>query len=153
MTSKEKITSAQTSENLGETPSYEMGDVDVIRASGMAGQSNPLGLSVWRWRYCGDAREVFKIAEALVGLGHQVTVVYRVLHHLSNDVCGTCFGRGFGVVLGTPMLSTETCADCQGSGRRTLDGEKEKALLEVIAGLERDIASRIMQKLSRQLDL
>jgi hypothetical protein len=153
MTSKETITRAQTSSHLGETPSYEMGDIDVIRASGMAGQSNPLGLAIWRFRYCGDSREMPKIAQGLVDKGHDATVVVRVLHHLSDDVCKVCFGRGFGVVAGTPMLNGEECKDCLGAGRRLLEGEKEKALLEVIAGLERDIAGGIMRRLARELDL
>jgi membrane associated rhomboid family serine protease len=65
---KEKISSAQTSKNLGEKPAEEMGDIDIIRACGMAGQSNPLGLSIWRWRYAGDQGEVAKIAVSLVVL-------------------------------------------------------------------------------------
>lgn len=153
MTSKEKITSAQTSSKLGETPSYEMGDIDVIRASGLAGQSNPLGLSIWRFRYCGDSREMPKIAQGLVDRGHEAAVVVRVLYHLADDVCKHCFGRGFGVLAGTPMLNGEECKECRGTGRRALDGEKEKALLEVVAGLERDIAGGIMRRLARELDL
>lgn len=47
--SQERIVSAQTSSNLGEALVHDLGDIDVIRACGMAGQSNPLGLSIWRW--------------------------------------------------------------------------------------------------------
>lgn len=149
---KERITKAQVSKNLGEVPINEIGDVDFVRACGMAGVNNALGLSIWRWRYAGDTREVFRIAEAFVELGHLPTVVYRVLHHLSKDVCPSCHGRGFGVVLGTPMLSDEICVDCRGTGRRDLDGEAEKQLAAEIARLEQEIAAAIMKKLARQLE-
>ena len=153
MTSKEKITSAQTSKNLGETPSYDLGDIDIIRACGMAGQSNPLGLSIWRWRYAGDTREVFKVAEGLIAKGYETRVVYVVLDHLANDVCKVCKGRGYGTIEGAPVLNGEVCVDCRGTGRRPLDGEKEQALVELIMGLEREIAGNIMRRLAQDLDL
>ena len=78
MTSKEKITSAQTSKNLQEVPPDELGDIDIVRACGMAGQSNPLGLSIWRWRYAGDQAEMAKIAVGLVDRGHEVHVISGV---------------------------------------------------------------------------
>jgi hypothetical protein len=148
MTSREKITSAQTSKNLQDPPSGELGDIDIIRACGMAGQSNPLGLSIWRWRYAGDNREIHKIAEALMGMGHEVDTVFTVLQHLSREVCPVCFGRGYGVVEGTPILNGEICMDCNGTGKRQLHGDAELALVEVIVRLERDVARQIQQKLS-----
>jgi len=153
MTSREKITSAQTSKNLGEKPAEELGDIDVIRACGMAGQSNPLGLAIWRWRYGGDTREVFKIGESLVERGHQPLVVFRVMQHLSNDVCQACKGRGYGVMENAPVLNGEVCEPCKGQGRKPLEGEDEKALLEILAGLEREIAGSIMRRLAQDLDL
>ena len=147
MTSREKITSAQTSTNLQDHPAGELGDIDIIRACGMAGQSNPLGLSIWRWRYAGDNRELYKIAEALMGLGHEVGTVFTVLQHLSREVCPGCFGRGYGVVDGTPMLNGLVCNECRGTGKRQLHGKAELALVEVIMGLERDIARSIQRKL------
>ncbi len=153
MTSREKITSAQTSKNLQETPSYEMGDIDIIRACGMAGQSNPLGLSIWRWRYAGDRAEMAKIAVGLVDRGHEAHVVFKVLNHLANDVCPACHGRGFLAMQNAPVLTDDLCVDCQGTGRKAIEGESEKSLIEVIMGLERDVAGKIMQKLARDLDL
>lgn len=153
MTSREKITSAQTSANLGEKPVGELGDVDIIRAAGMAAQGNPLGLSVWRWRYAGDHSSVLKVAEGLVGLGHPVLVVYRVMAHLANDVCPKCMGRGFEMMQGAPVLSDDICVDCRGGGRRQIDGEQENALIDTIKRMEQEIASAIMRKLATQLDL
>lgn len=147
MTSKEKITSAQTSKNLQDHPAGEMGDIDIIRACGMAGQSNPLGLAIWRWRYAGDNRELHKIAEALMGMGHEVAVVFTVLQHLSREVCPGCFGRGYGVVEDTPMLNGLACKECRGTGKRQIQGQAELALIEVIMRLERDIAGSIRRKL------
>jgi hypothetical protein len=50
-------------------------------------------------------------------------------------------------------LNGEVCVDCRGTGRRPLDGEKEQALIEVIMGLEREIAGSIMRRLAQDLDL
>lgn len=153
MTSREKITSAQTSTNLGERPTDELGDVDIIRACGMAGQSNPLGLSVWRWRYAGDHGSMLKVAEGLVELGHPVLVVYRVMAHMADDVCPKCQGRGFEMMEGAPVLSDDVCIDCRGGGRREIAGDQENALIETIKRMEQEIASAIMRKLATQLDL
>jgi len=152
MTSREKITSAQTSTNLGEKPADELADVDIIRACGMAGQRNPLGLSIWRWRYAGDHGSMFKVAEGLVEMGYPVVVVYRVLSHLASDVCKTCFGRGFELMKGAPVLSDQLCVDCRGTGRREILGVAENQLVDTIKRMEQEIASAIMHKLSRRLD-
>ena len=147
MTSREKITSPHASKKLQDRPSGEIGDIDIIRACGMAGQSNPLGLSIWRWRYAGDNRELARIAEALIDLGHDVTVVFTVLQHLNREVCPGCMGRGYGVVDGTPMLNGQMCVECRGTGKRQLQGKAELALVEVIMRLEQDISTSISRKL------
>jgi len=152
MTAKERISSAQTSKNLGEVNVEEVGDIDIVRACGAVGQSNPLGLSIWRWRYAGDQREAFNVAEGLVAEGHSKTLVFRVLAHLANDVCGHCEGRGYVLLPGVPVLSDELCLHCQGTGRRPLKGDAERDLLEKIARLEREVAAAVMKKLAAQLD-
>lgn len=152
MTSRESISRAQTSKNLGEKPADELADVDIIRAVGMAAQVNPLGLSVFRWRYSGDQRSVYKVAEGLVDLGYAVPLVYRVLMHMVNDVCPKCFGRGYGTIFGTPVLDDEVCSDCRGTGRKELFGNEEKALMETIKRYEQEMATAVMKKLSRRLD-
>ena len=149
---KERITKAQVSKNLGEVPVNEIGDIDLVRACGMAGVANPLGLAIWRWRYAGDTREVFRIAESLIAMGYGELVVYNVMHHLSKDVCPVCHGRGYTVIKGTPVLSDEICLDCKGAGRKELKGEAETKLAAEITRLEQEIAAAIMRKLARQID-
>ena len=78
MTSRERIGTAQYTDDLGEVGVEEIGDVDIIRACGMVGQGNPLGLSVWRWRYGGDQREMFAVARGLMDDGHDPVLVTRV---------------------------------------------------------------------------
>lgn len=152
MTSRERIGTAQYSDDLREVSTEEIGDVDIVRACGMAGQSNPLGLSVWRWRYGGDNREAPIVARGLIELGYETNLVVRVMKHLAHDVCLHCQGRGYMLLPGAPVLSDEQCPHCQGTGKNPLAGEAERALLEVIARMEREIASAIMKKLSSQLD-
>jgi len=149
---KERLTKAQVSKNLSEVPVNEIGDIDLVRACGMAGASNPLGLAIWRWRYAGDTREVFKIAETLVEMGNEALVVYNVMHHLSKDVCPVCHGRGYSIIKGAPVLSDEICLDCKGAGRKELKGEAETKLAAEITRLEQEIAAAIMRKLARQID-
>ena len=153
MTSRERIGTAQHTADLGEVGLEDVGDVDIIRACGMAGQANPLGLSIWRWRYGSDQREMFTVARGLVDLGHDAPLVGRVLAHLANDVCPPCNGRGYELLPGAPVLSDTLCVHCQGTGRRPLVGEAERALAETIARMEREIASAVMQKLARRLEL
>jgi hypothetical protein len=119
----------------------------------MAGQSNPLGLSIWRWRVGGDQREIFEVAKGLVAMGYDQDLVYRVLTHLADDICPHCQGRGFERMRNAPVLTDEACAPCHGTGRRQLEGKKERDLQEKIAQLEGEIASQVMKKLARQLDL
>jgi len=79
--------------------------------------------------------------------------VYVVLDHLANDVCGVCKGRGYGTIVGAPVLNGEVCVDCRGTGRRPLVGEEEQALIELIMSLERDIANSIKRRLAQDFDL
>lgn len=153
MTSRERIGTAQYTDDLGEVGLEEVGDVDIIRACGMAGQKNPLGLSIWRWRYGGDARELPQVAIGLIEQGHEPELVAKVLGHLADDVCRPCHGRGYEVVPGTPMLSDVLCLRCHGTGRAPLVGEAEQALMETIARMEREIAAAVMRRLARQMDL
>lgn len=153
MTSRERISMAQYTDDLGERPSEELGDVDIVRACGMAGQSNPLGLSIWRWRYSADHREITVVARGLMEMGYDESLVVRVLKHLAHDVCLHCHGRGYEMMPGAPVLSDVQCVHCQGTGKTPLAGEAERGLLDVIARMEREIASAIMKKLATRLDL
>lgn len=149
---QERIGMAQGSRNLGEVEAGDVGDVDIIRACGMAGQSNPLGLSIWRWRYGGDQKAMFAVAKGLVAQGHDPHLVYRVLTHMADDLCPACEGRGYQLLKGAPVLSDELCLECQGTGRRELVGVAERDLQETIARLEREVAASIMRRLSLQLE-
>lgn len=152
MPTRERIGAAQHTDDLGEGRGDSLADVDIIRASGLAGARDPLGLSIWRWRVGGNQRELLPVARGLVAKGYDPTLVARVLTHLSNDRCGHCEGRGYKLLPDVPVLSDEICLHCQGTGRAPLAGAKERELAEVIAGHERSIAGAIMRRLSRQLD-
>lgn len=147
MTSRESVARAQTSGNLGEKPDGEVGDVDIIRACGMSGHSNPMGLAVWRWRYSGARGELARVAVALVDRGYEPDVVARVMGHMMDDVCPICHGRGRGTMKNAPVLTADICVECEGTGRKILLGEKERALVEVIAAFERDVISDIRRRL------
>lgn len=153
MTLRERIGTAQHTDDLGEGRGDQLADVDVIRACGLAGARDPLGLSIWRWRVGGDQREVLAVARGLVDQGWDPTMVARVLTHLSNDRCGHCAGRGYELLPDVPVLSDVLCPHCQGTGRVPLVGAQERELAEVIAGHERSIAGAIMRRLAREIEL
>lgn len=161
---RERISSAQTSKNLGEVNIEEVGDIDIIRACGMVGQAMPVGVALWRLKYSGDSREFGHVMEGLMALASKQAwktpvdvqdTVYRVVRHWLDDVCHPCQGRGYETVQGTPMLSDVPCSACGGTGRSKLAQADEVAvwLQETIARMEREVAAAIMRKLATELDL
>ena len=158
----DRIGTAQYSKDLSETPAAEIADIDIIRACGMVGVSMPLGVSLWRLKVSGDAREFPHVIEGLVELllrkgineGESVRLVNRVLKHHLDDLCKLCSGRGYNLIPGTPVLSDNLCIGCGGQGRVRMINPDETAewLLEQIARMEQEVAAAIMRKLSRDLD-
>jgi hypothetical protein len=155
MSLMEKISSAQVSSNLGEKPIHQMGDVDVVRACGMAGASNDLGLSLYRLKYSGDVKEFPKVLNGLLTMvrsrwfevdGNKT--VNEVLSHWLDDICHPCHGRGYAVVPGTPMLGDVPCGACNGTGRvKLVSSDAALWLFEEVGRMEREIAVAIMHKI------
>ena len=150
---QERLATAQTSGRLAESKDEdEIPDIDIVRASGLAGVQHPLGLAIWRWRYGGVQREIKEVARGLVAAGYAPELVHRVLCHLEHDRCEVCKGRGALPVQGTPHLEEVPCPACHGAGRRQLDGVDERRLLDHMSGLEREVAAEVMKRLARDLD-
>jgi hypothetical protein len=155
---EQRVAGAEGSRDLSER--IGTGDVDILRAVGMAGAHNLLGTLLWRLRYTGDTRELRRTAELLMDrvqgrYGHLKVeqagqAVGRVLRHWLNDVCPVCTGRGYDLIPDTPTLSDTLCAACNGAGRTELDALKveERWLQGEIAILESDAAQAIMRKLA-----
>lgn len=162
MTARERISSAQSSKDLGEAMPNEIGDIDIIRACGMVGAKFPLGLSLWRLKYAADSQEFRRVLDGLVEMmvrrwpeeeGVPNTVA-DVVRHWLDDVCHTCNGLGYKCVPGAPVLSDDACEVCQGAGRLKLPRADEPAawLLQRIERIERYAAGAIMRKLSADLE-
>jgi hypothetical protein len=155
MSLMEKIASAQGSANLGEKPQHQIGDVDVVRACGMAGASHEMGLSLYRLKYAGDIKEFRNVVDGLTGIMKKRwprvdadDTVAEVLAHWFDGVCNPCRGLGYAVVPGTPMLGDIPCGVCNGTGRVKLDSSDAALwLLEEVGKMEREIAVAIMQKM------
>jgi len=163
MTTREKIITAQVSSNLGERKSAETGDVDIVRACGMAGVRAPLGLALWRLRATGDFRGLRSVADDLVQLleakgpttTSPVAAVEAALVYWLDDVCKVCLGRGFAVIADTPMLSDQPCEACDGVGRAKFRGSEDPAAawcLDRIRMMEAQVAADIMRRLNDELD-
>lgn len=159
---KHRISSAQGSDDLGEVGLEDIGDVDIVRACGMVANKHPVGMALWRLKYGGDHRELGNVVLALIALmgrkgwtgEHVPGLVSAVVKHWLDDVCPSCFGRGYDVMPGSPMLSDAPCGTCNGQGRLPLPVRDEPAtwLMETIAKLERETAAAIMRKLNREMD-
>lgn len=162
MTVKERISSAQSSKDLGEAELEEVGDIDIVRACGMVGAKFPLGVSLWRLKYAADAREFRAVIDGLTSMiekrwpdeGPLVSTVAAVVRHWLDDVCHACNGLGFKPLPGVPVLSDEACEVCEGTGRLKLQRADEPALWlqETIARMEREVAAAIMKKLNSTLE-
>ncbi|MFN5832228.1 MAG: hypothetical protein ACK459_00680 [Akkermansiaceae bacterium] len=132
-----------------------MGDVDMIRACGMAGVTNELGLSLYRLKYSGDVKEFPKVVNGLLTMvcsrwfdidGNKT--VTEVLSHWLDDICNPCRGRGYAVVPGTPMLGDVPCSACNGTGHVKLtSSDAARWLLDEIGRMEREIAVAIMHRI------
>ena len=155
MSLNEKIATSQVSSNLEEKPLHQTGDIDVIRACGMAGVSNELGLSLYRLKYSGDVKEFPKVVNGLLTMvrsrwfdvdGNKT--VNDVLSHWFNDMCHPCHGRGYAVVPGTPMLGDVPCGACNGTGRvKLVSSDAARWLLDEVGRMEREIAVAIMHRI------
>lgn len=163
MTVRERISSAQGSDNLGEVQMDELGDIDIIRACGMVGAKMPLAVSLWRLKYSGDSREFRSVLDGLTLLMERhkwpegtdsVGTVVAVVKHWLDDVCHACNGRGYELVIGAPVLSEKQCEVCAGEGRLKLPRTDEPAqwLAERISKMEREVAAAIMKKLAADID-
>ena len=161
MSLNEKISTAQLSSNLQEKPLHQIGDIDIVRACGMAGVQNSLGLALWRFKYCNDTRELGSLLEGALELldkrefdGGNVRRTHRVIAHWMDDKCHPCGGRGYNVVSGTPVLSDTPCTHCGGSGRVKFEGDDAALwLLETLNRLERVMAVAILEKINPKADL
>jgi hypothetical protein len=161
MSLSEKLSTAQVSSNLGERPLHQIGDIDVVRACGMAGVNNSFGLAMWRLKFSGDEKELGRVATGAWELltsrypseDKHLHRVRTVIAHWLNDVCEPCHGRGYSVVPGTPMLSDNPCEHCDGTGRVKLQADDAaKWLLEEMAKIEREIAVAVMRKINPRFD-
>lgn len=163
MAVKERISSAQSSKDLGEVALEEVGDIDIVRACGMVGAKFPLGVSLWRLKYAADSREFRNVLDGLTQMmdkrwpgepGGSVSTVAVVVRHWLDDVCHSCNGLGYKPAPGAPMLSDEMCEVCEGSGRSKLPRADEPALWlqDTIGRMEREVAAAIMKKLSAYLE-
>ncbi len=162
MTTKERMVRSQTSSNLGEAVNGEFGDIDIVRATGMVGQSNPIGVSLWRLKYAGDSAEFPKVVTALAEMLAKRNVKYKdalllalnAVKHYVDDVCKPCVGRGYDIIPGTPVLSDQICTHCRGAGRAPFEhtGDESEWLEVTISRMEREVAGAVMKKLAAELD-
>jgi len=129
----ERLAEAQISSNLGDDY-LRLADVDYIRASGWAAQSNPEGLMLYRLKYANDHTEYKPALQRMYALAvgkafrmrliisHQelTDLAENTLRHWVAPVCPACLGRGYEVIPGTPTLSETECKHCHGQGRLSL---------------------------------
>ena len=160
MSLAEKIASSQVSDDLGEARNVQdISDVDIIRACGLVSTTLPMGISVWRLKYCKDVREIKTVMNYLIDycMEEKLTetkkrareIVKTTVKYWFDPICDNCNGLGYLKVTGAPMLSDNPCLVCKGSGqvKLTMDDKAAEEVLQHLNKLERVTASQIFTKL------
>jgi hypothetical protein len=156
---RDRIATAQVSDDLGEVPESEIGDIDFIRAAGAVGLALPIGVSLWRLKFGGDGKEFLPAVSGLAelfgrrGFEDCAELVGQVVWHWCHDVCNPCLGRGYEKVPGAPVLAARQCKYCGGSGRTEFPNPSDLArqIQEKIAQYERQVGAAIMRKLADEV--
>lgn len=123
------------------------------------------GTRFFRLKYANDASQYVEclqwLKERALKLGKRngwgdpskvCSTAKRVLDYWLADNCPSCFGRGYRVLPGTPMLSDEVCPICQGKKVSVLQGKGEwLARGYIILGLLKDIEQTDGYEISKKL--
>lgn len=146
---------AEESSDLGEAPDGGFGDVDVLRAAGMAGQEHDLALQLWRLTILGERRTLAGVVLNVVDLAGRLKIdnpehaTCEVIEWLMDPICHPCKGRGLQPMEGVEhVLSDDVCTVCVGSGHRpTGFSDGAKTLHSKIQDLQSYAAGAIARKL------
>ena len=153
----ERLAEAQISSNLGDDY-LRLADVDYIRASGWAAQSNPDGLMLYRLKYANDHSEykltlqrayamlVERCFKKRMRIKHEtmMNIAEKTLRHFVAPICPACLGRGYKVIPGTPTLSDVECPHCSGSGHLSLHKAIGDEYQELAAWLNSRMDARLL---------
>lgn len=146
---------AEESSDLGEAPDGQLGDVDVLRAAGMAGQDHDLAIQLWRLTILGEKRSFINVVNAMadlagrMGISQPLLAVCEVLGWMMQPTCKHCHGRGLMPIAGVEhVLSDDVCPQCGGSGHRPKEfGDGAKTLYAAVENMQSYAASAIARKL------
>lgn len=130
LTIHERVGVALSMGNLRQTS----GQIDVIGALGAVGITEKLADAVFRLKYSNDPGSyddaldgVYGIASSLALRGnwryHRTRLRWmakRVLGYWITDLCPSCNGLGYQIMLGTPHLSDKPCRSCRGTRKRAM---------------------------------
>ena len=132
-------------------------DVDVLAAAGMAASHNHAHMSLFRLKYLNDATEL-DIAKRLFVMWARRAMINRKLDPAKasrlgvqaltqwiSDICQSCNGLKYPVIVGTPTLSDKPCQCCKGTGRSKVKEHGDMG--EVVKDLHEraDTAIRVIQ--------
>ncbi len=155
-----RVLRAEQSSDLSE----DGGDVDFVRAAGLAGIRKRLGSMLPRFLatagrdYRSDLIELLSTVAAfkflLLKPVELKACAHGALYLYLNPKCPGCHGRAFEVMKDTPMLSDVQCKRCGGTGRRAIDeGERLRECLRwmeaELAQAEQGFSSAVGRKLGR----
>lgn len=136
--------------------------VDVLGAAGMVSMRAVGSDMLYRIKYLGDftgtqdAQSMFirKTYSAMkrrkLNADEAGRVGHQALKAWIGSVCGTCHGRKYEVIEGTPKLSARPCGTCHGSGSAPLlvKGENAVAIRDVMAW-----ADALLHNMEKRLSL
>ena len=163
----QKYSHAVTSSNL-KSDTYHH-DADTLAAVALGG--GEFGSLLFRVKYSNDSTSFHSLLEKFTVVVESKAILRKwnssirpeqiasaALKYWLNDLCWVCEGRGYPVVLGTPMLSDKECSGCHGTGKKVLDANSReldyiKDMVEALEEMARHAGSAAIKKLAGEFDL
>jgi hypothetical protein len=139
----ERLARAETSSDLSHK--WDVCDVDLLGAVGLAGIHNPGKLAVFRLKYINDKESLHEsrlqfirwVRRAMKARRMDIMAVSRcadqALKAWVEDSCKPCKGLGYAVLPGTPHLSDQQCPRCHGAGKTPITGPFREPIKDALS--------------------
>jgi hypothetical protein len=162
---QERYSVARNTNNLKSAERTTFSASDVIAAAGMTAQQHETAMLLWEVTFRGKTSAKMALIELLAGQltpymlksrlkGDPRSIARETLAWWLHGTCQPCGGRGYQLILGTPMLSDKHCKHCEGSGKVALPrGEAYTWLFDRLSKLTAMAGGEVMKKLAHDMDL
>ena len=164
---QERYISARDTSSLKVVASTRYAPSDILIAAGLTAIECQVALLVWdveaRGKTSSKLTLINELAKMLSGYKTRARIKFKGdCHNIAKEVmawrlhgvCQPCSGRGYQLILGTPMLSDDLCKHCLGTGKVPLPRDEGHSwLVGEIDRLVATAAGVMMKKLAAEMDL